>query len=62
MATDDSALDPENLRGRRANTWGRRRKTSPVEWQVKESLNSWKDGRVLIIDVSGRAMESREKI
>ncbi|KAF2661838.1 hypothetical protein K491DRAFT_586706 [Lophiostoma macrostomum CBS 122681] len=54
-----SAFEPQlspqqqasGLRQRRNTTWGHRRKHSPgVEWHEKWTQNSWKDGRVLLVD------------
>ncbi|KAF2115493.1 hypothetical protein BDV96DRAFT_81257 [Lophiotrema nucula] len=53
------------LRERKRTTWGHKRQRSPgVEWHEKWTKDSWRNGRVLLIDYVNRAHtgEGRRKI
>ncbi|KAF2478000.1 uncharacterized protein BDR25DRAFT_338695 [Lindgomyces ingoldianus] len=60
QARSYSAYDPRqtqasNLRDRRQSTWGHKRKPSPgIEWHTKWTKDSWRDGRVLLVDYVAR--------
>jgi hypothetical protein len=43
-----------HLRQRRTSTWGRRKHNQGIEWHSKWDKDSWKDGRVLLIDYVAR--------
>ncbi|KAF2195270.1 hypothetical protein K469DRAFT_649019 [Zopfia rhizophila CBS 207.26] len=54
-----------NIRERRQSTWGHKRKHSPgIEWHEKWTKDSWREGRVLLIDYVARehTKEGRRKI
>ena len=48
--------DQSNLRDRRQSTWNRRKHSPGVEWREKWTADSWKQGRVLLIDYVARGM------
>ncbi|KAF2807640.1 uncharacterized protein BDZ99DRAFT_61992 [Mytilinidion resinicola] len=56
--------DPANLRARRTSTWHRRRHSPGIEWKEKWTQDSWKNGRVLLIDYVARehTQNGRRKI